>query len=402
MLDPKPPLPPTNTYDRGELILAHRMCRGPEGSWATRGCWIGLQDKRGTGDFGWIQSRALGKVGGRVSGEFNSSTFVPQQGTFLDWRRQEPNNHSISDGVPAKGGERCGALVGWQSDPLVQEQGSWNDDSCETLKPFVCQMVAATMRSTVTVTGATVLSGGVEIIGGRLLMGVGVGGLAGGVSELHNCVASTAELVVSSSSTSSCLLGNVTLSGGSSLSLGGDVRTLSNAALGERVLSADEVEARKAGVGDGSVDGTDTALTMQPLITLLSTAVLTVGADCTGSLQSCDSLHTRVSINARLNVLGSVMVEADSTLALLQGADMSSSDISIASGGVLELAGYASRLSTYDSYELQVSQRGIYVGEWSDNLAQEELNEHSGVQIGVYRIALSALGASGAPTQVKA
>jgi len=223
--------------------------------------------------------------------------------------------------------------------------------------------------------------------------------LAGGVSELHNCVASTAELVVSSSSTSSCLLGNVTLSGGSSLSLGGDVRTLSNAALGERVLSADEVEARKAGVGDGSVDGTDTALTMQPLITLLSTAVLTVGADCTGSLQSCDSLHTRVSINARLNVLGSVMVEADSTLALLQGADMSSSDISIASGGVLELAGYASRLSTYDSYELQVSQRGIYVGEWSDNLAQEELNEHSGVQIGVYRIALSALGASGAPTQ---
>jgi hypothetical protein len=105
-------------------------------------------------------------------------------------------------------------------------------------------------------------------------------------------------------------------------------------------------------VGDGS--GT-LGLTMQPTILLLSTAVLTIGADCTGSLVSCDSLYSTVGVNARFKVLGSVVVEADSTLALLQGADMSSSDISIASTGLLELAGYASRLSTYDSYELQVS-----------------------------------------------
>jgi hypothetical protein len=63
----------------------------------SKGCWIGLQDPLGTGNFSWISPVGLGPIAGG-------------KGKFLDWRREEPNNHSISEGfpagVPVAGGER--------------------------------------------------------------------------------------------------------------------------------------------------------------------------------------------------------------------------------------------------------------------------------------------------------
>lgn len=146
--------------NRAELLVAQRMCRGPDGSSArSRGCWIGLRDLYGTGNFAWISPAGIGDSDA-------------DSGMFLDWRRGEPNNHTISEGVESPGGERCAALVPWQEDPLLLEQGSWNDDSCQVQKPFVCQVFGNTARYTISVSKKTTLSAG-SLEGGVIATGTG-------------------------------------------------------------------------------------------------------------------------------------------------------------------------------------------------------------------------------------
>jgi hypothetical protein len=85
---------------------------------------------------------------------------------FLDWRRSEPNNHTVSEGFRTDG-EKCTSLIAWQEDPLIKEQGSWNDVSCELKKPFICQLQQITTRFVLSVNNRTLLYGG-SFVGGLL------------------------------------------------------------------------------------------------------------------------------------------------------------------------------------------------------------------------------------------
>ena len=54
------------------------------------------------------------------------------------------------------------------------------------------------------------------------------------------------------------------------------------------------------------------------------------------------------------------------------------------------LAGYSSRLSAFDSFEIIVSNNGSFNGEYYDNTAMEELAVHKGFQKGVYRLKVTS------------
>jgi hypothetical protein len=68
-----------------ELNAVKRICRKAGGN---GGCWIGLKDKLGTGSFTWVQG---GGSGGIVR---NTASAL---GSFRDWKRTEPNNHTVSN-----------------------------------------------------------------------------------------------------------------------------------------------------------------------------------------------------------------------------------------------------------------------------------------------------------------
>jgi hypothetical protein len=246
------------------------------------------------GDWRWISPLALGvKPGGR--------------GTFLDWRRDEPNNHSISEGVPAgvpsAGGERCAVLVPWQEDPLLLEQGSWNDESCEVEKPFLCQVYGDTTRYTLTVTGAATLTGGV-LEGGVMAVGTtsGVAGL------YHITVARSGRLLVSAKA-SDCVIGQVFLLDGATLDLqSATVRTQSDAYIGEPV--------------DHSLVLTGASpsfLEMQPFLRVGTNTTVTFAPLCGVSAPTgCTTTKSNVTISARAFVKGKFTISGTTDVMMLQ------------------------------------------------------------------------------------
>jgi hypothetical protein len=123
------------------------------------GCWIGLSDDLGTGNFRWIVDERLAL-----------SDITPM---FMDFRRTQPDNHTVSRGHEATGGERCVATTAWMSDPLIQEQGGWNDEFCGNGKSFICQTTATTNRFVVTVDSSFAADGG-DFRGGVLNLGSSV------------------------------------------------------------------------------------------------------------------------------------------------------------------------------------------------------------------------------------
>jgi len=363
--------------DREELENVMRLCRGQPGTEVyNKGCWIGLQDVDGDGDFDWIQPRAVGQP--RVVtrfGSLNTSTFDlagADNGMFLDWRRQEPNNHTLSEGLPSQeGGERCGALIAWQHDPLIQEQGSWNDDACQVQRPFVCQMFGETIRHTVTVAGGTSLDGDARMEGGRLLTGTGVGVFTQFALWRSASVEFHAGAPI-------CLVGNISITDGASLYFASDASTLDNAFIGEHYPQ--------------TADTASLSLTMRPEVVL--------AAGTTFTLSPFSASEANITVNVRVVAFGTIEVGADTQAAFLQGAELSESTITVAgASSKLSLGGDSSRLSTYDAYQLQVSHRGEFVGEYSTNFTQEEVNLHQGVEKGVYRLQVTASAVSGAPTQ---
>jgi hypothetical protein len=64
-------------------------------------------------------------------------------------------------------GEACVEIAPWEVDPLTQEQGSWNDVSCQLPKPFICQMFKNTVQMSVVVNAFVHLTGG-ELLGSPL------------------------------------------------------------------------------------------------------------------------------------------------------------------------------------------------------------------------------------------
>lgn len=73
---------------------------------------------------------------------------------------------------------------------------------------------------------------------------------------------------------------------------------------------------------------------------------------------------------------------------------MSNSRLTLASEtSQLLLSGYGTKLSAFDSFDVKLSNRGPYIGEYyGGSYAQESLNEHAGVQLGAYRLMVSHTG----------
>lgn len=118
-----------------------------------------MTDSSGEGKFRWIVDDNL----------INSN--VPNM--FFDWRRGEPSNHTVSSNKESKGGERCVATVPWTEDALLEEQGGWNDDSCTTVKPFICQSIANTVKFRIILSSSLEADGGI-LEGGKLEIGQGI------------------------------------------------------------------------------------------------------------------------------------------------------------------------------------------------------------------------------------
>lgn len=395
--------------DREELHSAMRLCRGLSGSPANQfGCWIGLHDPQGTGDFDWIEPLTSGSAK-----------------LFVDWRRGEANNHTISAGVLAPLGERCGVLVPWQEDPLIEEQGSWNDISCDLSRAFVCQMYMTTDRFSITVLSHSAFSGG-GMEGGILLVGhPSVDSESG--EEIRSTDASsifnefsltrsaTLHLSVAASNT---ILGHVALEDGSSLLVdASSVHLVSGSFLGESHKipvsnpSWDE-ETQSYIMEPGIVDDHGEQLyepfsgesqRMQPVVTF-SPLAQNISVHLGTCVHSEDATETvcmdivgsgavqNATINAELNVNGRIEVEDLMHLIVPQGGLLSSAH-AILKGprAAIALTGYSSRLFTYDSFELTVSHRSPVIGEYYSNntfefLEQQYEYDQSTTMTGVYRL----------------
>lgn len=264
-----------------------------------------MRDASGTGQFDWVAPHYVGGPAGSA--------------LFLDWRRGEPNNHTVSEGAPTNG-ERCVQLSGWQDDPLAEEQGTWNDDSCALAKPFICQIYGRTVRHTITVDRAAHLAAG-AMEGGLLVLGRGPSAIddfsvsRGGSVRLGNESAGSA-------------IHTLMLIDGSTLRTDAPVLLTGGGFVGEPLSSA------------------ATATQMQPLVVVSRSLTLTGPGNAT--------------INAGLAVAGQLVVEGDAGLSLLQGGDLSLATVSLArSAAQLTLAGYATRCSAYDAFELRVSNRCV-------------------------------------------
>lgn len=135
-----------------ELDVVKSLCRATPSLASPRehGCWIGLKDISSNGNFQWLPSHSSNYRG------------------FRNWRRFEPNNHTVTEGYSTLG-ELCAHLVPWQEDPLIVEQGMFEDASCFVKKPFVCQMFGKTKRFTLSVSGESYFDGGV-LAGGELVL----------------------------------------------------------------------------------------------------------------------------------------------------------------------------------------------------------------------------------------
>lgn len=243
------------------------------------GCWVGLQDPKGTGDWRWLSPLAVGTA---------------RRGTFLDWRRDEPSNHSISEGAPAgrpsAGGERCASLVPWQKDPLLLEQGSWNDISCETAKPFLCQVFGNTERYTLTVRGSAALAGG-GLEGGVVVLGTAAGAVS--LSQVH--VSRSGRLVVATRA-SSCLIGDVRLTDGATLQvLSATARTMSTSVIGEPLYASTAERPLQPFLRVGA----NTTLTLEPVCSAPGNPSCSVAAV---------AIRARVFIEGKLVIRGSTDV----------------------------------------------------------------------------------------------
>jgi hypothetical protein len=296
------------------ILLLLCLCSGSVTH--SKGCWIGLQDPAGVGRFNWIRKEAIGDLS-------PTSVFG---GYFMDWRRGEPNNHSISEGRPTIEGERCGSLVPWQEDPLVLEQGSWTDAACESRKPFICQVFGGTHRFNVYATEQiTATSGTIE--GGIITSGAGV-------TELYDITLRKSAMLVVPEESIGCWLGTVRLLDGSSLVLNADASTISGAFIGEPLDTT-----TTAAVGPGvlfedvavssiisekvPVESSTTLplsdLSMQPTVTLSSSVALTLGPLCTALAPSgCSAASSDVYFNAKVFMYGTLRIAAATNVSLLQ------------------------------------------------------------------------------------
>lgn len=307
--------------DLGEQGLVRRLCRGAIGSNPyVRGCWIGLKDVQGVGKYNWIEPKTV------------------RNNTFRDWRRYEWNNHTFSEGQSTNG-ELCVAVVPWQVDPLIVEQGSWNDVACKLKKSYVCQMFATTKRGSLTVTSDARLFGG-SIEGGALTLQ--------GASTVTNFLVRRTATISFLDKLSINIMQNVYLEDGSSLIISSSVLTTTDSYIGE-ITSADRTS-------------------------MLSTVTITNSGNW--------DLRSNATVNAQTEIFGTVKVGQNCQVKLMQGGLLSSAVFELVYSNSQIVLGGSSKLSTYDAFEVKLSHRGPVIGEYTNVYA----NEAAGLQKGVYRL----------------
>ena len=324
--------------DLVEQGIVRRMCRGKIGSLSyVHGCWIGLRDKEGVGKYNWIEPKTV------------------RNNTFRDWRRWEPNNHTFSEGTSTNG-ELCVAMQPWQIDPLIVEQGSWNDIACKVQKPFVCQMFATTKRATMNVAATATINGG-SIEGGVLNLNG-----ASSITQMHASRTATINIAARSSGQKTSMQ-NVFLQDGSALIIQSYVRTTSDAYLGEVASAA----ATSAAAPDTSMLST---------VTVTRTGVW--------------DLFTSATVNAQTEISGTVNLGSGVQIRLLQGGLLSLSHFALSDATTNIVLGGSSKMSTYDAFEIKSSHRGPVIGEYTDNYSKE----FAGVLTGVYKLQVKGKGVS--------
>eukprot|EP00981_Chlorochromonas_danica_P009021 scaffold2421_cov171-Ochromonas_danica.AAC.11 len=302
--------------NEGDEILG--LCRGASLA-IERGCWIGMKDTSGTGMFDWLVPTAVGG-GSNVT-------------LYLDWRRYEPNNHTVSHDIATMGGERCVATYPGLEDPLRLEQGGWEDDACSYARPFICQAFKETNRYQITISGAFQASGGV-FLGGNIVLTSSVKSVI--INQLT--LDKGAYLISYPSMT---IGGELFLEDGSTLEVRNQLHLSSGSFIGEKELTNSSV-----------------------------------------SLQG----NTTSSLNG--TTVGNQPRVIAATLMLLQGGELSLSQVRLpARSSQLVLHGYAGRLSTYDAFELKLMNRGPFLGEYRGQNSTLELSTHA---IGVYRLLVNS------------
>lgn len=318
--------------DYNELKAVRGLCRGAaDDPVANEGCWIGLSDKFGNGHYDWIEPNSLLRT------------------SFRNWRRPEWNNKTVSGGVQTPG-ELCVHIVGWREDPLIEEQGTWNDIACASKKPFICQTFAKTSRYQITATDADISNGAME----------------GGILSLSQASS----------------INNFNVLRSASLKLSGGLNRVSSIILTDgstlSVLSPASVQFDSASViGEPSYP---TGLQPQFI--------------ATGSIRTVSSSGSpyQVQINARSEVSSTVTIESNSNLILNQGGDVSTATVNtVSSTSSFTLGGYAAKLASYDAFDISLSHRGQVVGEFL-NSTEPWLLENS-KRVGVYRLSVVGTGA---------
>jgi hypothetical protein len=317
-----------------ELKLVQRLCRGKTDTITTyEGCWIGLRDTEGIGQYNWIEPESSG------------GTY------FRDWRRYEWNNHTFSEGESTNG-ELCVQMVPWESDALIFEQGSFNDVACKLEKPYICQIFAYTKRASLYVNGSTMLNGG-GISGGELYM------LGPSDIELyygHNA----AKLSLEPSAGNYNNITTVYLEAGSSLSINANITTSKTAYIGEYE----------------NLQNTSDVLDMQTLFYMGINTYWNINGS-----------NYNVDMYARANIMGTVYVDQAINFNLRQGGALSQSSFVLTGNATYLNLGGGSQLSTFDSFQLEMRHRGPVIGEYVNEIAHEITDPTTGLNniTGIFR-----------------
>lgn len=231
---------------------------------------------------------------------------------YLDFRRGEPNNLTESMGRFTAGGERCVRIVPWQTDPLIVEQGSWDDDACQNQRPFICQVFAPSLRHTLTVTSATTITGG-SLLGGHLQ-------LLGPTTISSFTLLRSAQLFLRPNGSHHADISSISLNDASRLYIQGNITVYRNSFLGELPVIIYEPLVLQKTVADTS--GTS-PLYAQSLVLVTSTGFLTFACRSIGQsplttcLPEASSTITH-TVQARVEVQGGLMIGNSTVVKFLQ------------------------------------------------------------------------------------
>lgn len=316
-----------------EQSAVRRLCRGDSQSNAsTVGCWVGLKDPLGNNDWDWVQPT------------------VVKDSTFRDWRRFDLDNKTVDQGQYTNG-ELCTSLIPWWHDPLILEQGSWDDVSCESHRAVVCEYVGATVtRFQLTVLQGTDLNGNT---------------LWGGVYNLRGTLTTNNVFIhqaVVQSNGASTIQSDLFLGDGASLSTSSQSTIYGSSYLGEPTPEL------LIGVFADS-------LGIQPTLLFGGNVITATSAGYPSGT---------VVLNATVVVKGTLNIHSNTVINMMQGGDLSQATLVTGSHAGLLIQEAAVKASAFDSFELKLTHRGPVIGEYFMDKTAEFANRS--ISTGVYRL----------------